>query len=72
MSDTYRLTSWAMDVEFSGRPRHWTALVMAWFLTWLLLTVLLLWAFAFPFADWIGVERAALVGIALIILGVQQ
>jgi uncharacterized membrane protein len=69
--DEVELTSPIIDIELgeiSWSRRKVLAVIVLWIVFWALVTIGMIWAVAFPFADYVGIERAMLIALVIILL----
>lgn len=67
----YNLTSPLLTLRWDGRPDYWPIIVGVWFVAWAVFGITAIYAYAVPFRNAVGFETALLVGIALIVVGVN-
>lgn len=71
MTRELELTSPVLDLTFdiAGWSRNKVMLVFGvWMSIWIIISIGIIYAFAFPFAEWVGFEKAVLIGIAMMVM----
>lgn len=69
MSKTYTLSSPFIEFEWTGKPDHWQAIVVSWYMLWTTVIVGILYLVAVVLPDVWSTETVVLGLLTLLMLG---